>query len=228
MLRLPSPGAEQCGNHTASAPPSLCPQTMSLFVLQVPSLPPSSLCRFPAVPYSRQCHPLPALLGDRGALAGRALPVALAKGKKGRDPRQEGAVGPQEVLGVRGSTGYSTRCWSVLGTHHRRAGMERAPQGVRAPQGIRALLLPTGPPLPGPCPPARTWMEKTRNSPPKVAQPAPHPLPGFYPIATPSCPGARGAPAPTERGLDGVTAVLAKVPLGSGCKPSIGVSKSRI
>lgn len=78
-------------------------------------LPPS----LPRFPYSRQCHPFPALLGDRGALAGRALLAALAKGKKGQDPGQEAAAGPREMLWVRGSPGSgdpSPESWNGVST----------------------------------------------------------------------------------------------------------------
>lgn len=99
-FHLPQPGAGQCGNRTASAPPALrrasAPtQYPSLCFRSPPSLPPSlQPAQVPGrrEPYSRQCHPLPALLGDQGDLAGRVLPVALAKGKKGQDPHQEGAA----------------------------------------------------------------------------------------------------------------------------------------
>lgn len=78
----------------------------------------SPLCRSPVPPpprrpHSRQCHPLPALLADRGGHAGQALLVALATGKREGEKGQEGEDGPQEIIwgrGLRGVRGLPPAC----------------------------------------------------------------------------------------------------------------------
>lgn len=126
----PSRGAARCGNRTAWAPlPSAKPLPRHNVPLCAagPLLPPSSPHRFPAAPYSRQCHPLPALLEDRGALVDQALPAALAKGKKGTGPRSErSSRTPRDAGGQRGPrtqrllsvcAGHlSPECWDGVST----------------------------------------------------------------------------------------------------------------
>lgn len=106
----PSPGAEQSRNPSAPQPlprPSLCHQHKGDFVPQSRPPPP------PRRPHSRQCHPLPALLADRGGHAGQALLVALATGKREGEKGQEAEDGPQEIIwgrGLRGVRGLPPAC----------------------------------------------------------------------------------------------------------------------
>lgn len=112
---------EQRRNHAAShLRPTQCP-------LCAAASPPGC---FPAATHSHQCHPLPALLADLGALVGRALLVAPAMGREGGDGGQEGAARPQEMLGVR--VHCRERSSGALGQsgHPKRASLSAPSEGM--------------------------------------------------------------------------------------------------
>lgn len=105
-------------------PPSLCPDTMSLFVLRVPSsLPPA---RTGSRPHRTHVNAIRSRHSWRtgGPSWTRLSRRPSLRGKKGQDPGQKGAAGPREMLGVRGGPGHSACCQCVLGVCLWRAGME--------------------------------------------------------------------------------------------------------
>lgn len=168
-----------------------------------PSLPPSSLHRFPAGESRTHVNAIHSRhsWGTRGTSRAGFSRWPSLRGKRVRthirkeQPEPEPDSSPPVCAGD-----PSPESWD----------------GISTPRH-QSSALPHGSPAAWPvAPPARAWMEKSGKSPPTPAQPAPQPLPSFYPIT------AHGAPAPTERGSRWGDA---KTPLGSGYKASTRISK---